>query len=620
MKTTTTETRLLPATTQTRADRTARAEARHTRTDYQPMTIDPQGVTHPQPDAMTPAQLYAVAEIATYLTIRARSRNTGLKMWQDLQSQRGNDNRILFDRSDRATVEALARAEAQQAQQDATSYQQQANRLQSTQEDRDTAQALADEARAERDRARGYAEDIAKQDTKTSTSERATLLQSAIVRAIEMAQDGANHAKDILSELCQACSEALKDLTHPDALTATRTTTRWMTKAEAEAMITRYAYTVTSDHPAHIPGATTRSGATSYRTIEPRTREAEKKKMTPEQLATMATTPDGIPVCMVYHYRTTAPTISYDQYDNPDTVPGLSDNGGINAIQSQTDAERITALLDRANLTDRERLLIMYTASQGARTKAREAEAHQREQDRQKLKSTPKKYRKQEQTRAEARATKAGADARWAYAFDRLSRTDTTPGKEYSTATRDKYRQRIHKAIQEARTTPEAPTPEERREAERKQWERMQSNRHRGHATTGHRADLIAWTDTQTTSTTPQEVRWLTPAQAHNRRARADAEAIKQSLQSRIDNTTPEAIAKAKAGEVEYCRRATEEAKRQEATAQAKAEAKMAEEWETRMRAKGVYSLSTTFQQWKAWTDEEREEHDFFLTCPDLFK
>lgn len=572
-KTTTTETWLLPATTQTRADRTNKAHTRHTRTDYQPMTIGPQGVTHPQPDAMTPMQMYAVAEIATYLTIRARSRNTGLKMWQDLQSQRGNDSRIMFDRATRATVEAEARAEAQQAQQDATSYQQQANRLQSTQEDRDAAQALADEARAKRDRARGYAEDTAKQDTKTSTSERAMLLQSAATRAIEMAQDGQNHIADLLPELCKACSVALADLTHPDALTATRTRTRWMTKKEAEAMITRYAYTVTSDHPAHIPGATTRSGATSYRTIEPRTRDNERKKMTPEQLAQMATTPDGIPVCMVYHYRTTAPIISYDQYDNPDTVPGLSDNGGINAIQGQTDAERITALFNRANLSDRERLLVMYTASQGARAKAREAEAEQREADREKIQNTPKKYRKQEAQRAEARAAKAGADARWQYAFDRLSRTDTTPGKEYSTATRDKYRQRIRQALSKARTAPEAPTPAEQRDAEAKRWERMQANRTRGHATTGHRADLIAWTDTQTTSTTPQEVRWLTPAQAHNRRARAEAQAMAQAQQSRIDNTTPEAIAKARAGEAEYCRRATEEAKRQEATAQAAARA-----------------------------------------------
>ena len=50
--------------------RTAQAHRRHATPIYNRMTIDSHGTTHPQPDAMTDSQLYAVADTAAFLLCR----------------------------------------------------------------------------------------------------------------------------------------------------------------------------------------------------------------------------------------------------------------------------------------------------------------------------------------------------------------------------------------------------------------------------------------------------------------------------------------------------------------------------------------------------------------------
>ena len=497
--------------------RTAQAHRRHATPTYNRMTIDADGTTHPQPDAMTDSQLYAVADTAAFLTIRARSRNTGLKIWQDLSAQQFNDSRIMFDREARSIAEQAIRAEADRLNAEAASAERTAERMSTDHDTADKLMIIAEQRRTDRDNRRAEADEIAKADSTATTSERATLVQAAVVRAWELKQSRTDC--NTVSELCKACSEALTQLTHPDTMTATRTVTKWLTADNWKTFRTAYAYDITATPPQKIPTASTKSGTAVYRTIEAKERKAELKKMTPDQLKKMAFTAEGLPICLIYHYRTTAAKVYYNDYENPDTIPELTDNGGINAIFDQTDSERITALFDRAKLSDRERLLITFAASQGARNAARKAEAAQREADRGKIENTPKKYRRQEQERAEQRAIKAGADARWTHAFNRLSRTDN--GTSYTTATRDKYRQRIKAALLKARTAPEAPTAEERREADRRQWEIMQKNSRR--AATVEAAeliDLLRWTDS--TSTDPESViKWLTKAQANNRRSKA---------------------------------------------------------------------------------------------------
>lgn len=497
--------------------RTAQAHARHATPNYNRMTIDSHGTTHPQPDAMTDSQLYAVADTAAFLTIRARSRNTGLKIWQDLQAQQQNDSRIMFDREARSIAEQAIRAEADRLNAEATAAERTAERMSTDPDTADTLMIIAEQRRTDRDNRRAEADEIAKNDSTATASERATLVQAAVAKAWELKQSRTDC--NTVSELCKACSEALTQLTHPDTMTATRTVTRWLTAEDWETFRTAYAYDITATPPQKIPTHNTKSGAATYRTIEPKERKAERKKMTPDQLKKMAFTAEGVPICLIYHYRTTAAKVYYNDYENPDSIPELSTNGGINAIFNQTDSERINALFNRAKLTDRERLLITFAASQGARNAARKAEAAQREADREKIKNAPKKYRRQEQERAEQRAIKAGADARWAHAFNRLSRTDKDTS--YTTATRDKYRQRIKAALIKARTAPEAPTAEERREADRRQWEIMQRNSRRACAPiTAERIDLVAWTDSTTTDT-ETVVKWLTKAQANNRRDKA---------------------------------------------------------------------------------------------------
>lgn len=508
---------LLENAEQKRHRRTAQAHRRHATPNYNRMTVDSHGTTHPQPDAMTDSQLYAVADTAAYLTIRARSRNTGLKIWQDLQAHQPTDNRIMFDREARSIAEQAIRAEADRLNAEATAAERTAERMSTDPDTANELMIIAERRRTDRDNRRAEADEITKADSTATTSERATLVQAAVVRAWELKQSRTDC--NTVSELCKACSEALTQLTHPDTMTATRTVTRWLTADDWKTFRTAYAYDLTATPPQKIPTASTKSGTAVYRTIEPKERKAELKKMTPDQLKKMAFNAEGMPICLIYHYRTTAAKVYYNDYENPDSIPELTTNGGINAIFNQTDRERIIELFNRAKLSDRERLLITFAASQGARNAARKAEAAQREADRGKIENTPKKYRKQEQERAEQRAIKAGADARWTHAFNRLSRTDS--GTSYTTATRDKYRQRIKAALIKARTAPEAPTAEERREADCRQWEAMQKNSRRACAPiTAEHIDLLKWT-ASTSTDTKSVIRWLTKAQANNRRDKA---------------------------------------------------------------------------------------------------
>lgn len=594
----------------------AQAHARHAAPEYAPMTATAgeHATIFPALHDMTPAALYYLPELCAAFVLRARERETGLKLFSELTAAARRDREIMHHRAERAERAADSRAEYETARDTAAALDQIAARIST---DPDTAEAAAEAARDERikrDAAREEAEAIEKAEAAATTSERATLVQAAAAELVTMMTEGADLTAAI-PQLCRAASAALAELANPDSMTRNKTVTRWMDAAEAAEMMRRYAIDLDATPPQKIPAAMTKAGAACYKTIEPRDRKAERaqlEKHDPAALDRKATTADGKAICLVYHYRTTANYVTFSQFAAPESAPELSTNGGINAIFTQTDSERITALFDRANLTERERLLCLYAASQTADSRAAAAHRASMKADAEHIAATDKGHRAQERKRAEARAAKAAVNARWTYAFDRLSRTDKQTA--YSTQTRDKYRRRIAAALERARTAPEAPTAADRAEADRRAWEQMQKNSRRAAAPApADRIDLLtAASIAASTKPAPAPViDWMTRAQANNSRHAAAARLAKLDAESRIDNGTPEAQAAAAVAAKLYNARCAAEAQRKRESERAAAKA-------TAMRyphmvKSGVYSLSTTFDQWRGWTAAEREEHRRYL-------
>lgn len=606
----------LESRAQKEASRAAAAHARHTTPTFAPMTATAgdRPTIFPALHDMTPSALYYLPELCAAFVLRARERETGLKLFTELKAAASRDNQIMHNRAERAERAAQSRAEYEEARAAAAELDRIAARISTDPAIAEAAAEAAAEERDRRDAAREDAEAIEKADSTATTSERATLVQAAAAELIEMMTEGADLSAAI-PQLCRAASAALAQLANPDALTRNTTVTRWLDRDEAAEIMSRYSIDLTAQPPQHIPAASTKNGAACYKTIEAKERKAERDQLAkhaPAALASKATTAEGQAICLVYHYRTAAPYITFSQFAAPESAPELSTNGGINAIFNQSDRDSLTALFDRANLTERERLLCLYAASQTADSRASAAHRASMKADAERIASTDSGHRAQERKRAEARAEKAAASARWTYAFDRLSRTDS--GTKYSTQTRDKYRRRIAAALEKARTAPEAPTAEERREADRRQWESMQRNSRRASAPIpADRIDLVTAASIAA-STTPAPapvIDWMSKAQANNRRASAAHRAAELAAASKIDNSTPEAQAAAELAEKLYNARCAAEAQRKrEAEREA---AKNAAIRYPRMIKKGVYSLSTNYEQWRGWTDEERAEHRRYL-------
>ena len=480
---------------QKEARRAAAAHARHAAPSYDTMTATAgeHATIFPALHEMTPAAVYHLPELCAALVVRARERETGLKLFSELKAAARRDNQIMHRRAERAERAAEARAEYEEARTFAAELDRIAARLSTPADIAEAAAEAARDERARRDTAREEAEAIDKTEAAATTSERAVLVQAAAAELVRMMNEGADLSA-VIPQLCAAASAALAELSNPDSMTRQKTVARWLNRDEAADIMSRYSIDLDTTPPQKIPAASTKNGAACYRTIEARDRKAERaalEKIDPAALARKAVTADGRAVCMVYHYKTVAPYVTFTQFEAPENAPELSTNGGINSIFNQTDRERITALFDRAKLTDRERILCLYAANQTADSRAKKARAESLKADAERIARADKKHRAQERKRAEARADKAAAAERWTYAFDRLSRTDS--GTRYTTATRDKYRQRINAALERARTAPEAPTAEERAEDTRRYWEAMQRNSRRAAAPiTTARADLVA--------------------------------------------------------------------------------------------------------------------------------
>lgn len=604
MKTTTTTT-ALESRTQKQARRIDAAHARHTAPTYAPMTAQAgeRPAIYPALHDMTAQQLYYLPELCAALVLRARHRETGLQLFNDLAASATRDRTIMYNRTDRAERAAARRAEYETARDTAAMLDSIAARIST---DPTIAAAAAEQAaneRTRRDAAREDADAIDNADATATTSERAALVQAAAARLIEMMTSGADLTTAIPA-LCKAASAALAELSNPDSMTRNSTVTRWLTVNEWHDIRDRYAIDLTAAPPQHIPAANTKSGAACYKTIETRDRKADRAhlaKHDPAALERKAVTDDGQAICIIYHYRTVAPYVTFNQFTAPENAPELSNNGGINAIFNQSDRDSINVLFDRANLTDRERLLCLYACSSTADKHAAAAHRDYMTAAADAIANTDSGHKAQARKRAAAAADKQATLARWQYAFDRLARTDN--GTAYSTQTRDKYRRRICAALARARQTPAA----DKHDHERKQLEYMQRNSSRAAVPPQpQRIDLLTAISTAPTTAASHVIEWQTKAQANNRRARAAALAA----DSHIDNGTPQAQAAAQQAAQLYIAKQRAAAARAQAKAQAQAAAAKREQ----MARKGVYSLSTTFAQWQAWTADERAEHIKFLS------
>lgn len=601
---------------QKEARKTAAAHARHTAPSYDTMTATAgeRPTIFPALHDMTPRALYHLPELCAALVIRARHRETGLQLFADLQRAAGQDARILHDLTDRQQRAKDRRAEYETARDTAAALDQIAARISTSPAVAEAAAEAAAEERDRRDAAREDAEAIDRADAAATTSERAVLVQAAAARLCDMLTTGADLTA-VVPELCRAASAALAQLSSPDALTRNSTVTRWLDRDEAAEIMRRYAIDLNAQPPQHIPAASTKTGAACYRTIEARDRKAERaqlEKHDPAALDRKATTADGKAICMVYHYKTIAPYVTFSSFAAPDSAPELSTNGGINAITNQNDRDSLTALFDRARLSDRERTLVMYAASQTADSRAAAAYKDSMQSAADAIAATDSGHRAQARARAKAAADKAAAAARWAYAFDRMSRRDT--GRTYSTATRAKYRARICAALKAAAAAPEAPTAADRADQQRRAWEQMQRSSRRAAAVEQRaRPDIFAATAAaaEAVPTGAPIVHWMSRAQANNRRAAEQQRAAELAKVSKIDNTTPEAARAAEIAAKLYGDKMRREAQRKRAAE--RAAAKTTAMRYPHMVKNGVYSLSTTFEQWRGWTEAERAEHRRYL-------
>lgn len=525
-----------------RAQRIERAAARHAapQRDTMTATTGEHATIFPALHDMTPRGLYHLPELCAALVLRARHRETGLQLFADLQRAAGQDARIMHDLTARQQRAQDRRAEYETARDTAAALDQIAARISTAPAIAEAAAEAAAEERARRDAAREDAEAIERAEAAATTSERAVLVQAAAARLCDMLTTGAD-LTTVVPELCKAASAALAQLSSPDALTRCTTVTRWLSRAEWEHIRARYAYDLNAKPAQHIPAASTKTGASCYKTIEPRDRKSERaqlKKHDPAELDRRAVTADGQAICMIYHYRTAAPYVTFSSFAAPDSAPELATNGGINAITDQGDRDSLIALFDRARLSDRERALVMYAASQTADRRAEAAYKDAMQAAADSIASTDSGHRAQARKRAQAAADKAAAAARWSYAFDRLSRCDT--GRTYSTQTRAKYRARICAALRAAEQQPDTPTAADRAEQQRRAWEQMQrSSRRAAAAQQQRRPDIFAATAAAAAQMQrAPAIHWQTAAQAANRRASIAAAAERDRAAAAAHRTT----------------------------------------------------------------------------------
>lgn len=182
---------------------------------------------------------------------------------------------------------------------------------------------------------------------------------------------------------------------------------------------------------------------------------------------------------IIHHQKTTAARISLEAFteDSHGAEAELVTNGGIPFIETQEAAERVQAMIDRANLTARERDFLRYFLS------ARAIHAGE---------LAAQTYRAEHGKKAtRSGASRANYGGRLEAAYNHIG--------VYTAEARKKFLQRLRaRATEAAKVEQGCTTPAEAAEAERRTWERLQRNSRRQsrHTESAAAVDALAWTDT----------------------------------------------------------------------------------------------------------------------------
>ena len=488
---------------------------------------------------------------AARITLKRMSANTGTTLYSDLLNQSGldrqNRNRPqLQQEHEEAEAEAeYHAAAADAARKDKKHWKKIMNSIARSDEEIAAAATLyaaaaADEAEHTRAAEKARSTAKAKQqalDDAAGSGYYEDLTQEAALSAIINQQAG-NDIKTTRT----AASRAISQLAHPDALNTCRTDAQLLTKAEAADLMSRYAVDLTEKPPKHYESRT-KGNKNSYFTVEIRTGNAEYKKLVQDAAEgntaakakldslARATDPDtGKPgvICKVTHRYTTAPYMTIDFWDGGTAIEDTRNNG-INAIFAQSDIEAITDLFNRANLTDRQRLITSRAADATASRHAKAARAEQHkeyaaklrteqliietaeaatiaarrayhdnpndstaealksaEATEKRIKSNAAKHAARDARAAQKAEDKAAADARWTSAFDRSNIT--------SEKTQANIKSQIKTALFGALNHPEQgpETLEEYEERQTRKYARMMKDSRRGcHHQSESRPDII---------------------------------------------------------------------------------------------------------------------------------
>lgn len=552
----------------------------------------------------TPDELYTAAEIATSIALRTLHGNTGLQMYADLIRAYHNDMtaRAAAEVNTRATTAAAMRDEAR-----ATAHQFAAiaNRLTVTEEER---AAALDEFAAWTVTANGHADeatDTAKALDGVTFSDRADLTQAAALAIIETWSNPAevtesrrnNYAAAIGKDPDELTEEEENDLqtaanfraainaarrestklAHPDAMTATSTKSRAATPEEVKQWVDTMGGTGSD-----IRRAASRKNTKATDCFD--TMEYKNTKRNPGWY-------------IIRHYKTVRP------YDSLEAAQEATGNGPIAPdayADKEAAAEALKAIINAANLTAAERAALAYYMDS---TATAAAEAARLDYLTQRAAAIAKlDERRQPEARARARATAANkaTAARWTNALTRAGYK--------SERSRQRGQAAIIAALQGAAEHPTNTWYTESKPSRRPDLVEAISQA----AAEIQTAPIIKWHNWEVLeAAAPCVTGWRTRAA---KSARESAEAIRAAKhRSRVDNTTPEAKARAEAAARAYAdkHRAAEEARAAEAKAKAEADHKA--EVIGKAYKLDVVTLDTTFAMWQAWTDEQRAAHMAWL-------
>ena len=502
----------------------------------------------------TTAEEMTLCEIIRFLDLRAMHQSNGTdQALQDLI--RGCYLDTLWSntatKQDRATdLRNLAKAERAIADQARKLL----NRVRVTDEERTEAYHIMTEYSTIADNDREEAEDIEKHNSTLTASLAQDMLHTIWIELQAIKADPDRQTPKAFGELCKAGRTFIQSLTAVTAIDSTNTISRPLTQAEAIYYMTRY----NAD-----PGARPRNkwtqtakGSTGYYTLEAMTRkkDLDPAKVDPAIIADYAHYNDA---CIWYYENITLPSthsthrtaypaldakaiaidiwsrqtqaqkataLQLDPAENPVLylvlhIPTIRKQA---PLESMTDhdprtAEQISAAtladVDPVKLAELAKLSLQARtavealthpqAIEQAKTAYNEAiakgQASLEKLHADRAKAGKKPYRpgkvKQLQNQYKTTADNAYTAKLWEYALTLAGYSKTAQAKAKSTI--------ISKLKEARKTAPDSLTPG------LIDYSRLMKDTHRGHSTaTGRAVDLVKWTESQATKTTPEAIKW----------------------------------------------------------------------------------------------------------------